>query len=107
MKHKVVFSFRCLTCWKLTIMSAREYNRVWGTKRVACAHCGGPTDETDASFKRRTGKTRSQAAKDITSAGILKPFKCFWCDATFRGRPGLNLHVRDHHPGHWKGPEDE
>ena len=43
-------SHRCLDCGKLFYIAHREARRRGG---VHCPNCGGPSEETDVSFKRR------------------------------------------------------
>ena len=75
--------------------------------------CGGPVEETDTSFKARTGETKQKAMKKlnkvvderavlaVTNDGTVilsKPNKCRVCHKGFRTTVALKLHYKDNHP---------
>ena len=105
-------SFNCLSCGKLFYATHRQMGRRCG---VHCPNCGGAGEETNVSFKRRTGLHKTDAARLVGVAGDInkhcsgqnrlvshsgnKPFSCEGCDKSFRTEIALKLHQEDH-PDH-------
>lgn len=92
-------SFTCSHCGKLQYATHRQVNRA---ARVHCLFCGGPLEETESSFKRRTHVSRSKIGRAIHVEFGDKPLRCETCDKRFRTPTALMLHVEEQ--GHAAAP---
>lgn len=94
-KNKNHLSFFCLSCGKRCLLHPKTIGRASG---IHCSKCGGPLEETDTSFKRRTGLTKTQAAKLMQSEyADDKPHECRFCFKRFRSLAARDLHIKEQH----------
>ena len=98
-------SYYCLSCGKLFYLTLAQTARVTSSR---CPHCGGTGEETEASFKRRSGMTKKSAAKLTGNLGTVirgqlavlreyKPFLCSGCGKAFRSEVAMRLHAEENH----------
>ena len=92
---KTCRSFRCYDCNKLTFVPRHVVAR---GRSIHCKHCGGATEETEASFQRVYGTSKlsigSEAGENPNDPHRLQ---CPECKKPFRSETGLKLHLEDSH----------
>lgn len=105
-RKAITYSYRCLSCGHVTHFTVLQLARLKAQPR--CVACGGGTEETEASFQRRTGMSKTDVPKMLgkvtekDSRGRIresslgaKPFICEACGKGFRTEIGHKLHVEE------------
>ena len=100
-------SYRCLSCGKVSYYTKIQVARL--KHHPHCTKCGGATEETEASFKRRVGKGKKVVGKIVGNMVVeyapgkfqcvegVRAGRCPVCDKPFRNPAAMRLHVEESH----------
>lgn len=81
-------SHRCRACGHLNYFTRLQVSRM--KTNPHCLQCGGPTEETKSSTRRRLGGKPAQAE-------LSNSITCFFCHRPFRSKIARKLHYEEAH----------